>query len=113
MKYDIHRSQLIKTHIVVILSVRVYYRELLFICGMISSVQDPVTGDEISVYPAIRRFFKMSGSFSVMLFMVRSFKVQWNPNPPSLPDPARRSSHAAFRSVATDRESLEQARVTF
>jgi len=31
-----------------------------------------VTGDEISVYPVIRRFFKMSGSFSVMLFMVRS-----------------------------------------
>lgn len=31
-----------------------------------------MTGDEISVYPAIRRFFKMSGSFSVMLFMVRS-----------------------------------------
>jgi len=31
---------------------------------------DPVTGDEISVYPAIRRFFKMSGSFSVMLFMI-------------------------------------------
>ena len=41
---------------------------------MISSVQDPVTGDEISVYPAVRRFFKMSGSFSVMLFMVRSLK---------------------------------------
>ena len=35
-----------------------------------------MTGDEISVYPAIRRFFKMSGSFSVMLFMVRSLKYQ-------------------------------------
>ena len=31
-----------------------------------------MTGDEISVYPAIRRFFKFSGSFGVMLFMVRS-----------------------------------------
>ena len=62
-----------------ILSVRVYYCELVFICGIISSVQDPVTGDEISVYPAIRRFFKMSGSFSVMLFMVRSLKYSGTP----------------------------------
>lgn len=30
-----------------------------------------MTGDEISVYPAIRRFFKFSGSFGIMLFMVR------------------------------------------
>ncbi|KAJ7377101.1 hypothetical protein OS493_030695 [Desmophyllum pertusum] len=32
--------------------------------------RDPVTGEEISVYPAIRRFFKMSGSFGVMVFMI-------------------------------------------
>lgn len=32
--------------------------------------KDPVTGEDISIYPAIRRFFKMSGSFGVMLFMI-------------------------------------------
>ena len=32
-----------------------------------------MTGDEISVYPVIRRFFKMSGSFGVMVFMVSRF----------------------------------------
>ena len=37
--------------------------------------QDPVTGEDISVYPALRRFFKMMGSFGVMLFMVRVFFV--------------------------------------
>ena len=37
-----------------------------------------MTGDEISVYPVIRRFFKMSGSFSVMLFMVCSFPYKYS-----------------------------------
>ena len=32
-----------------------------------------MTGEDISVYPAIRRFFKMSGSFGIMLFMVRYY----------------------------------------
>ncbi|XP_074619855.1 anoctamin-7-like [Acropora palmata] len=32
--------------------------------------RDPVTGEEISFYPFIRRFFKMSGSFGIMLFMI-------------------------------------------
>ena len=39
--------------------------------------QDPVTGEDISFYPFIRRFFKMSGSFGIMLFMVRSIIVRW------------------------------------
>ena len=30
-----------------------------------------MTGEEISVYPFISRFCKMSGSFGIMLFMVR------------------------------------------
>lgn len=32
--------------------------------------KDPVTGEDISVYPALRRVFKMMGSFGVMLFMI-------------------------------------------
>lgn len=32
--------------------------------------RDPVTGEDISFYPFIRRFFKMSGSFGIMLFMI-------------------------------------------
>lgn len=43
-----------------------------FVCVVVAFFsQDPVTGEDISVYPALRRFFKMMGSFGVMLFMVR------------------------------------------
>lgn len=42
-----------------------------FVCVVVVFFQDPVTGEDISVYPALRRFFKMMGSFGVMLFMVR------------------------------------------
>lgn len=42
-----------------------------FVCVVVAFFQDPVTGEDISVYPALRRVFKMMGSFGVMLFMVR------------------------------------------
>ena len=41
-----------------------------YVNSLVFFLQDPVTGEEISIYPAIRRFFKMSGSFGVMMFMV-------------------------------------------
>lgn len=35
--------------------------------------QDPVTGQDEPFYPFKRRVFKMSGSFSLLLFMVNYF----------------------------------------